>query len=128
MRGKLSILASAACALLLAIPATASNVSAAKTNKKTTQKVTTTAAMRSAWPPETLSGKIAMVDPAKKLMVVETPNGVPFDMVVTSKTRIKSGEQSLTLKDLARDKTQTVSVKYVPDRRGDIARSIRIGA
>jgi hypothetical protein len=37
--------------------------------------------MRSAWPPETLSGKISMVDPDRKLVVVETPDGIPFDMV-----------------------------------------------
>jgi len=125
MRFNVSILASAVCALLLAIPATASNMPAAKTSKKVTKKTTRTAAMRNAWRPETLSGQIAIVDPAQKLMVVQT-NGVPFDMVVTPKTRIESGGQNLTLKDLARDKTQTVSVKFVPERRGDVATSIRI--
>jgi hypothetical protein len=67
-----------------------------------------------------------MVDPAQNLMVVETPNGVPFDMVVNSKTRIKSGNQALTLKELTQDSNKTVSVKFIPERRGDVAKSIQI--
>ncbi len=82
--------------------------------------------MRNAWPPEALSGKITIVDPAQKLVVVETPNGVPFDMVVTSKTRIKSGNQALTLKELTQDSNKTASIKFIPARRGDVAKSIQI--
>ncbi|HYW45210.1 MAG TPA: hypothetical protein VE959_20270 [Bryobacteraceae bacterium] len=84
------------------------------------------AAMRKAWPPEAVSGKIAMVEPARNLVVVKGPDGVPFDVVVTAKTRIKSGDQAITLKDLTQDTNKTVSVKYIPERRGDVAKSIRI--
>jgi hypothetical protein len=125
MRVKLSILATTTCALLLAFPLAAANGPAAKTN--TSKHMTKTAVMRSAWAPETLSGKIAMVDPAQNLMVVELPNGVPFDMVVASKTRIKSGNQALTLKEPTQDSNKTVSVRFIPERRGDVAKSIQIG-
>jgi hypothetical protein len=122
MNAKLTTLATAACALLLAIPAAAANQPAAKTNKQTTRT-----AVRSAWRPETLSGKIAMVDPARKIVVVETPDGTPFDMVLTGKTRIKSGDQAITPNQLTGDKDKSVSVRFVPERRGDVARSIQIG-
>jgi hypothetical protein len=62
------MLAIVACALTMATPLAAGSGSAEKTNKDMTK----TAAMRSAWPAETLSGKITMVDPAYKLVVVET--------------------------------------------------------
>ena len=78
-----SLLALSACALMSAIPLAA-------------------ASMREHWPPEFLSGKITNVDPDRKLVVIQTPDGVPFDMYVTGKTRIQSGDQSVALKDLAR--------------------------
>jgi len=102
----MSILATTACALMLAIPLSA--------------------AMRKAWPPEAVSGKITMVEPERKLVVVETSDGVPYDVVVTAKTRIKSGDQAVTLKDLTQDMNKTVTVRLVPERRGDVAQSIRI--
>ena len=83
--------------------------------------------MRTAWPPETLSGKIANVDPERKLVMVKSPDGTFYDMVVTAKTRIKSGDRAVTLEDLTQDMNRSVSVKYTPERRGDMANSIRIG-
>jgi hypothetical protein len=68
-----------------------------------------------AWPSETLSGKITVVDPVQKVVVVQTPDGVPYDIDITANT------------DLARDINKQVSVEFVPERRGDVARSIRIG-
>lgn len=123
MKVQLSILATTVCALAVAFPLSAANGPTAKTNKN----MTTSATMRSAWPPETISGKITMVNPDRKLVIVEPPSGVPFDMVVTSKTRIKSGNQSVALKDLTQDVNKTVSVKFTPERRGDVANSIQIG-
>lgn len=120
MKVKLSILATA-CALVLAIPLTAANGPATKT-----KNMTAAAATRTAWPPETLSGKITMVEPGQKLVVVETPDGVSFDMVVTAKTRIRAGDRAITLKDLTQDMNKTVSVQFTPERRGDVASLIRI--
>ena len=86
----------------------------------------TAAGVRGNWPSEVLSGKITNVDPDRKLVVVQTPDGVPFDMYVTGKTLIKSGDQTIALKDLTRDRNQGVSVKFIPERRGDVAESIRL--
>ena len=83
--------------------------------------------MRKAWRPETLSGKISVVNADRRLVVVETPDGVPYDMVVTGKTRIKSGDQAVSLKELTQDTNKSVSVKFTPERRGDVARTIEIG-
>lgn len=122
-RVNLSILAGTACALLLAMPLTAANVPAAKANKN---KPAITA-IRSAWSPEILSGKITMVDPNQKLMVMQTPDGVAFDMVVTPHTRMRLGDHATTLKDLTQDVNKPISVRFIPERRGDVAESIQIG-
>jgi len=119
MRTQFSILATAACALLLAIPLAAADSPASKSAKKP-------AAVRSMWPPETVFGTIMIVDPSLKTVVVQTSGGVPFDMVVTRNTRIKSGDRAITLQDLKQDTNKGVSVKFVPERRGDIARTIQL--
>ena len=38
-----------------------------------------------------------------------------------------TGKEPITLQDLLRDKNRTVSVKFVPERQGDMARSIEVG-
>lgn len=122
-RVNLSILAGTACALLLAVPLTAANAPTAKANKSKPP----IAAIRSAWPTESLSGKIMLVDPNQKLMVIETPGGVPFDVIVTVNTRMELGDRATTLGNVTQDVNKTVTVRFVPERRGDVARSIRIG-
>jgi hypothetical protein len=104
-------LAGAALALSLAIPGVAAEKSAA---------------VRSAWPPETLSGKIDMVEPGQKIIVVQTVDKVPYDLVVTPKTRIMVGDQVVALKDLKQYQNKYVTVQFVPEGRGDMARTIRI--
>jgi hypothetical protein len=121
MKAKYLKMAVTTCALMLAIPLIATDGPEKNTNKK----MTTTAARRTAWKPETLSGKITKIDPDQNLVVVETSDGVPFDMVVTTKTRIESGDQGITLKDLTRDMNKTVRVTFTPERRGDVAKSIQ---
>jgi hypothetical protein len=121
MLHKSSIWAVTVCAILAALPLVAAN-SATTTGKK---PVTAT---RKAWPSETIDGTISMVSPDRKLVIIQTSSGVPFDLRVTPATRIESGSQSLKITDLQRDVTQGVSVKFVPERSGDIARSIRLGS
>lgn len=116
-----STLAIAACAFMLAIPLTAAGGSAEKTNKK----IAANASRRTAWKSETLSGKITTVAPDQHLLVFETPEGVPFDMVVTDATRIKAGDQHIRLEDLQQDLNRNVSVTFTPERRGDVATSIK---
>jgi hypothetical protein len=122
MRVKLSMAATTACAMLFALPLAAADPPAAKANGNTMAA----AALRGAWPEESLSGKITQVDPTRKLVVVETPEGIPFDLLITAKTRITSGGHTVTLEELTGDTNRTVSVKFVPERRGDVAKSIHI--
>jgi len=75
-----------------------------------------------------LSGKIVAVDQAKNVIVVKTPDGTPFDFDITHHTRIKSGDHPVATKDLSTDLNKDVSVKFVPERRGDVAESIRISS
>ena len=118
MRSRFGILAAAVCSLLLAMPMAAASASSANKGNKI--------AMRSAWPAETLSGTITMVDPGLQTVVVQTSGGVPFDMVVTKNTRIESGSRTVSLQDLEQDTNQKVSVRFVPERRGDVARTIQL--
>ncbi|HUO33269.1 MAG TPA: hypothetical protein VMU80_28910 [Bryobacteraceae bacterium] len=117
MRSKISAaFIAASCALLLGAPAfgASNSTKPAKTEART------------AWPAETLSGKIVMVKPAMDLAVVKGPDGVPFDMIVTRSTRIQANGQSLSISALSADINKNVSVKFVPEGRGDVARSIRV--
>ena len=114
MKTMLISLSIAMCACLLATPImgaerTKANVPAAKP-----------AVVKA----ETLSGTVLMVDPGRKLLVVKGADGVPFDLHLTSSTRIQSGRQRLTIRDLSQDKQKTVSVRFVPARNGDIASSV----
>jgi len=120
---KSSLAATASALLLAALPLAVASATAAKT---THSKTTAASVGRSAWRPETMSGKIAKVDPGQKLLVIETPDRVPFDMLVTARTRIQSGGQTIALKDLTRDTNKMVSVKFIPERRGDVAKSIQL--
>ena len=61
-----------------------------------------------------------------KLVVIKTSDGVPFDFDITPNTRINASDHAVTLKDLMMDLNKQVSVKFVPERRGDVARSIKI--
>lgn len=108
----------AACGMLVAGPPAAA-VKAARTPAR--------AAIRAAWPAETLSGRIDQIVPGSHEIVVKDTSGVPFDFVVPHGTRIMNGDQAVTLKDLQQDRNQSVSVRFVPESRGDVARSIRIG-
>jgi hypothetical protein len=93
------ILSGALCALLPAIPMAAADKAADTSGK--TAPIHSTPMMRSGWPAETLSGKICMVDLAQHLVVVDDSNGVPFDMKITPRTHIRSGDQFLSVQDLS---------------------------
>ena len=47
-------------------------------------------------------------------------------MRLTRSTRIQSGDQKLMLNQLANDTKMHVSVKFVPERSGDISRLVQI--
>lgn len=126
MKIKCSNIAITACAFMLAVPLISADRPTASTSTTTGKKMTATTSMRNAWKPETLTGKITSVDPDRNLMIVETKDGIPFDMLVTPNTRIKSGDRGLDLKDLRQDVNKNVSVRFTPERRGDVASSIQV--
>lgn len=107
-----SILAGAAAALVCALPAVAADKPVA------TQE-------RGVWPAETISGTIGTVEASQKIVVVRSAK-VPFDMVVTPRTRITAGDHKITLEDLSKYQNKNVSVRFIPEGRGDIAQSIQI--
>lgn len=117
-------LSGALCALAPAVAAAAASKSAAAPAHSTAKAEPA----RWASAPETISGRIMMVEPDQKIVVVTGAGGVTFDMVVTRKTRIRSGNETLNFNDLKQFENKNVSVKFLPERRGDIAESIRIGA
>jgi hypothetical protein len=119
MKSKLNLLAGAACALLLAIPLTAS---ASTVKMHNNMKPVT----RALWPAESLSGKITMVDPDRHLVVVQTADGIPFDMLVTPRTRIESSGQHIGMNGLSDDMNRVVSIRFTPERRGDILQSLSV--
>jgi hypothetical protein len=115
-----SILTALAAVAMVCIPATcatAANTKVTKTAQHSNNQM---------WRLETLSGKITMVEPALKLIVVQDSSGVPFDIKVSSSTRIKSANGMLSLRDLNSDVNRVASVKFVPESRGDIAKTINV--
>lgn len=118
MKTTLSIIAAAAGAMLMVLPANA---------LKTTTPAAKAPAAQTGWPPETISGKIVSVDQAHNTVVVKTSDGIPFDFDLTRHTRIKAGGQSVATKDLSADVNKNVSVTFKPEQRGDVAESMRIG-
>jgi hypothetical protein len=108
-------------ALLMAAPATTSQ-------KPASNKTAKTATMRNAWSPENISGKILAIDKDGRLLVVEGPDKVPFDIVVTRSTRVRSQSQNVALSNLSQYLNRSATIRMVPERRGDVARSIQIGS
>lgn len=119
----LKTLGAVICTLLVSVSLTATEKSS-----PTVHKTTATAAktVRSIWPPETLNGKIIMVDPDQHLVVVKSAEGVPFDVRFTKSTLIRSGDQRLKPETIKTATDKKVSVKFRPERSGNIAMSIQI--
>ncbi len=108
---------------LTAIPLRAQSsapAAATRTEKTTTGQATATGRNILA-PAETLTGRIWMVDPANRLVVVRDASGVPFDFVISRSTRIKSSIGTLTLHNLISMSDSQVRIKFLPERRGDVA-------
>lgn len=119
----LNLLGGIACAALCALPLPASDQPAQTTRHAATKS---DQGIPRAWPAETLTGTITMVEPERHLVVIRDASGTPFDIVAMDATRITSGSQRLTLGDLSSDLDKNVTLRFVPERRGDIARSIQL--
>jgi hypothetical protein len=68
---------------MLAIPAIAASRATVKPDKSAKAS-----AARKVWPEETLSGKITTIAGYRRMLVVQSPDGVPFDVLITPRTRI----------------------------------------
>jgi hypothetical protein len=124
MKANRSFLAVATFVAMLAFPLIAAN---AQPVTATVPDAPNRTAMRSGWPPETISGTITMVDPDQKVVVIQTSDGTPYDLMLTPSTRIKCGGQPQTLQDLSSEVSKTATVKFTPERRGDMAMSFDVG-
>ncbi len=76
------------------------------------------------WTAQNLKGTISIVDPKMNLVVVRDSSGVPFDIKVARSTRIDAGANREELSQLAPN--QAVSVHFVPEANGDVARTIQV--
>jgi hypothetical protein len=76
------------------------------------------------WAAQNLTGTISMVDSKMGLVVVRDSSGVPFDFKIAKSTRIDAGAKHKELSQLTPQ--ESVSVHYVPEASGDIARSIEV--
>jgi hypothetical protein len=96
--------------------------------KKTTSTPATASSAHQAtaqrWPAENVKGTVSMVDPKMDLVVVRDSSGVPFDFTVRPSTKIDAGTQREELSKLTPQ--ESVSVHFVPESRGDIARTIQV--
>jgi hypothetical protein len=83
-------------------------------------------AHRNQWPAENLSGQIDMVDPAHNLVIMKDSSGTTFDFVVIHGTRIMQNGAKLNLADLASRTNQPITVHFIPERKGDVAATIKL--
>jgi hypothetical protein len=76
------------------------------------------------WAAQNVKGTVSMVDPKMNLVVVRDSSGVPFDIMVARTTRIDAGTKQEELSKLVPN--QSVSVHFIPESRGDVARTIQV--
>ena len=107
--------------LLLSAPLTAAETSAPAKAIRSSAGIPA-----GAWAPVTLTGKIIMVDPAQHLVIVKSPQGVPFDLILTGSTLIRSEDRNLTPDNRKLTMDKNVSARFRPERSGDVALSIQV--
>jgi U3 small nucleolar RNA-associated protein 14 len=127
------------------VPATGTNNSATKTTTRAvtkTKPATGKSAMKSMTKSsarktdhalasaEDLSGTITLVDPSDKEITLVGSNGVPYDFVLTKKTRIEvaNTNQKIAMNELSSESHKQATIHFVPDADGNLAESIQIKA
>lgn len=115
-------------ALLLIVPfALLLGVQTASAQKaKSPQTATNT--VRAEWDsykPETIEGRISMIEVNQKVMVMDV-SGVPYDITITGKTKIEINGTASTFNDLVGQTEKQATVTFVARRNGDIAQSVSI--
>jgi len=115
------VFAALSCLACLTMPMTA-----ADEPSPTTSRAKQVNGARHQWPAETMTGKITQVEPDHHLLIVESSDKVPFDLIITAKTRITAPARAVSMGDLVKDQGRTVTIQFIPERRGDVAVSIHI--
>jgi hypothetical protein len=77
---------------------------------------------------ETLTGRLYMVEPAQKLVVVKDSGDIPFDITVTRHTKILVNNQTAELANLKDHVNSPVTIQFVPRDQGDFAQTIQTKA
>lgn len=67
-----------------------------------------------------------MVDTDKKMLVVKDSDGVPLNFSLLKGTKITMGGKKAAMSDLSGASGKQVSVKFVPTRKGNSAKSVDI--
>lgn len=114
--------------LLLILPfALVLGVQTASAQKaKNPQSATNT--VRAKWnsyKPETIEGRISIIDVNQKVMVVES-SGVPYDITITGTTKIEVNGTPSNFNDLVGQTQKQAKVTFIPRPKGDIAQSISV--
>jgi len=89
-----------------------------------TTKTVARHAIPTRWQAQQLTGTISIIEPQQDLLVVRDPTGTPFDLQVPRSTRIMEGQSRVKLSQLS--KNESVSIRFIPESRGDIARQIEV--
>jgi hypothetical protein len=111
--------------MILCVPALFAATKKASTSAAASTSSATAPPAAQRWAPQSLNGTVSMVDPKLDLVVVKDSSGVPFDITVARNTRIDKGTTREQLPELTPN--ESVSVRYVPEAHGDIARTIDVG-
>lgn len=117
---KLALLLIIPCVLLFGIQTASAQRSESPGSETTVQ------ARWSSYKPETIEGNISMVVVDQKLVVVTSSDGVPYNFVVTKRTKVQIGGTPSSFDDLTGQTHKQASVTFVPRRNGNIAQSISV--
>ena len=75
---------------------------------------------------ETITGRITMVNPEQKLVVIETSSEVPYDLKVPPETLIRYGNRVLPLTEMSPYQGLNATVRFEAHHRGGVAELIQI--
>jgi len=102
-------------------------LASAQTTNSSTMRSSAIARNWDSFKPETLTGKISLID-ANQHLVAITTNGVTYDMTVNRHTKIKVSGSHATFKTLAGQIRNTASVTFIARPKGDYAQSITVSS
>ena len=102
-------------------------VASAKENTNSKSE-NTRMSMWDSFKPETLMGKISIIEPGKKAVFLSAANGVSYQFLVTPKTRIQVAGAKTTIAQLADQANEHATVVFVARPQGDFAHSITVSS